>query len=74
MKKLIRIRTSSFSSQQSMVVQVHDCALLDVASEILSEIESEMGLDSLSMPQRKPEEGTGHETPSPREWVTNQDL
>jgi len=51
-----------------MVVQVHDCALLDVASEILSEIESGMGLDSLPMPQRKPEEGTGHVSPSPREW------
>ena len=53
-----------------MLFQVHNCAVLDVATEILIEIESEMGLDSLSMPQRKPEEGTGHETPSPREWDT----
>ena len=32
--------------QQSMLIQDHTCAFLDVASEIVSEIESEMGLEA----------------------------
>jgi len=61
----------------SMLLQGDNCALLDVSSEILSAIESEMGVDSLSMPHRKPQSNRfrflGCEAP-PRSVIVHESL